>query len=184
MDEIEKMRSCQLYNFHDPKVVDSIKHAARLCAKLSSMTPYDEGYRELLEQLIPGIPSSSFINPPFHCDHGHGIKIGEEVFINFNCTILDSAVVKIGARTKIGPNCQFVTPNHPMDYEERRKPQETGFPITIGEDCWIGAGVTICPGVTIGGRTVIAAGSVVTKDIPSDVLAVGVPTVVKKRLNV
>jgi maltose O-acetyltransferase len=71
-----------------------------------------------------------------------------------------------------------------MDYEERRKPQETGFPITIGEDCWIGAGVTICPGVTIGDRTVIAAGSVVTKDIPSDVLAAGVPAVVKKRLNV
>lgn len=184
MEEFDKMRSCQLYNFHDSKVAGSIERAARLCAKLSSLTPYDEGYRTLLEDLIPGIPTSSFINPPFHCDHGHGIEIGEDVFVNFNCVILDSAIVKIGARTKIGPNCQFVTPNHPIDYLERRQPQETALPITIGEDCWIAAGVTVCPGVTIGARTIIAAGSVVTKDIPSDVMAAGCPAEVKKRLNI
>ena len=91
--------------------------------------------------------------------------------------------IRIGKNTKIGPNCQFYTPNHPMGFMERRKPQETGYPITIGEDCWIAGGVTICPGVTIGKRCIIAAGSVVTKDVPDDSLVAGVPAIIKRKLK-
>lgn len=180
--EIEKMRSEELYSFADSEVTNSIVHAQKLCARLRMMSIYDEDYREVMEELIPGIPSNTTICPPFHCDHGHGIILGENVFINYNATMLDSAYIRIGKNTKVGPNCQFYTPNHPIDYMERRKPQETGYPITIGEDCWIAGGVIICPGVTIGNRCIIAAGSVVTKDIPDDSMAAGCPAVVKKKL--
>lgn len=180
--ELEKMRSSELYSFADAEVTASIVRAQKLCARLRTMSIHDDDYREVMEELIPGIPKSSTICPPFHCDHGHGIILGENVFINYNATMLDSAFIRIGKNTKIGPNCQFYTPNHPMDFMERRKPQETGHPITIGEDCWIAGGVIICPGVTIGNRCIIAAGSVVTKDIPDDSLAAGCPAVVKRRL--
>ncbi len=183
MTEFEKMRSSQLYNFNDPEVLGSISHANKLCAKLQTMTTQDEDYRRVIEELIPGCPASTTVNTPFHCDHGNGIRLGENVFINYNATFLDGGLVTIGARTKVGPNCQFLTPNHPMDYTDRRLPQETCFPITVGEDCWLAAGVTVCPGVTIGARTVVAAGSVVTKDLPSDVLAAGCPAEVKRKLR-
>ena len=181
--ELEKMRNGELYSFADAEVLASIVRAQKLCARLRAMTIHDEDYREVIEELIPGIPKSSMICPPFHCDHGHGIILGEDVFINYNATMLDSAFIRIGKHTKIGPNCQFYTPNHPMDFMERRKPQETGYPITIGEDCWIAGGVIICPGVTIGNRCIIAAGSVVTKDVPDDSLVAGCPAVVKRKLK-
>ena len=181
--ELEKMRSGELYSFADSEVTASIVRAQKLCAHLRMMSIHDEDYREVIEELIPGIPKTSTICPPFHCDHGHGIILGEDVFINYNATMLDSAFIRIGKHTKIGPNCQFYTPNHPMDYMERRKPQETGYPITIGEDCWIAGGVIVCPGVTIGNRCIIAAGSVVTKDVPDDSLVAGCPAVVKRKLK-
>ncbi|MBQ8224665.1 MAG: sugar O-acetyltransferase [Bacteroides sp.] len=181
--EMEKMRNGELYCFADPEVDASARHAKKLCARLQTMTVYDEEYREVIEELIPGFPKTATICPPFVCDHGSGIQIGEQVFINHNCVMLDCGYIRIGRHTLIGPNCQFYTPQHPMDYLERRKPQETGLPITIGEDCWLGGSVVVCPGVTIGNRCIIAAGSVVTKDIPDDSLAAGCPAVVKKKLN-
>uniref|UniRef100_UPI003A8EF73B DapH/DapD/GlmU-related protein n=1 Tax=Phocaeicola sp. TaxID=2773926 RepID=UPI003A8EF73B len=96
---------------------------------------------------------------------------------------LDGGYIRIGKHTLIGPHCQFYTPQHPMDYVERREKKETAYPITIGEDCWLGGNVVVCPGVTIGNRCIIAAGSVVTKDIPDDSLAAGVPAVVKRSLK-
>ena len=181
--ELEKMRSGELYSFADAEVTASIVHAQKLCARLRMMSIHDEDYREVMEELIPDIPKNTFICPPFHCDHGTCIILGENVFINYNATMLDSAFIRIGKNTKVGPNCQFYTPNHPIDYMERRKPQETGSSITIGEDCWIAGGVVICPGVKIGNRCVVAAGSVVTKDIPDDSMAAGCPAVVKKSLR-
>ena len=180
---IEKMRSQEMYTFDDAEIIASIVRAQDICARLRVMTISDDGYRELMEELIPNFPKTALICSPFHCDHGTGIVLGENVFINYNAVMLDSAYIKIGKNTKIGPNCQFYTINHPIDYLERRKPQETSFPITIGEDCWIAGGVTLCPGVTIGNRCVVAAGSVVTKDIPDDSLAAGSPAVVKRKLN-
>lgn len=180
---MEKMRNGELYSFADPDVASSIEHAQRLCARLRTMTVYDSDYREVMNELIPNMPDSSMICPPFHCDHGTGILLGENVFINYNAVMLDGGFIRIGNDVKIGPNCQFYTPNHPMNYMERRKPQETAYPITIGDDCWIGGGVVICPGITIGHRCIIAAGSVVNKDIPDDSLVAGVPAVVKKRFQ-
>ena len=182
MTEFEKMRSGLLYRFDDEDVLGSVRRANALCAKLQNLTLADGMCRTVLEELIPGLPKSSCVNPPFHCDHGHGIVIGENVFINYNATMLDGGMIVIGNRTKLGPNCQLVTPNHPTDYLERRFPQEKCSPITIGEDCWLGAGVIVCPGVTIGDRSVIGAGSVVVRDVPADSLAVGNPARVVRRL--
>ena len=183
MTEFEKMRNSELYDFSDAETMESIKHANRLCRRLQTMTSLDADYREVIEELIPDIPASTTVNPPFHCDHGNGIKLGENVFINYNCTMLDSGLITIGAHTLIGPNCQLVTPNHPIDYLQRRNTVETGYPITIGEDCWLGAGVIVCPGVTIGDRCIIGAGSVVVNDILEDSVAVGNPARVIKKLK-
>lgn len=181
--EYEKMRSQELYYFSDPEIHASLIHAKKVCARLRSMTIYDEDYRQVIEELIPGVPQSTTICPPFHCDHGTGIILGENVFMNYDCIMLDGGYIRIGKHTLIGPHCQFYTPQHPMDYVERREEKETAYPITIGEDCWLGGNVVVCPGVTIGNRCIIAAGSVVTKDIPDDSLAAGVPAVVKRSLK-
>lgn len=181
--EYEKMRSQELYYFSDPEIHASLVHAKKVCARLRSMTICDEDYRQVIEELIPGIPQSTTICPPFHCDHGTGIILGENVFMNYDCIMLDGGYIRIGKHTLIGPHCQFYTPQHPMDYVERREEKETAYPITIGEDCWLGGNVVVCPGVTIGNRCIIAAGSVVTKDIPNDSLAAGIPAVVKRSLK-
>ena len=181
--EFEKMRSQELYSFADPEVEASIVRAQGLCARLRLLTISAPEYRTLISQLIPNIPETATICPPFHCDHGHGIVLDEGVFINYNAVMLDGGYIKIGKHTKIGPNCNFYTPNHPIDPVERREPKETAYPITIGEDTWLGGNVTVCPGVTIGNRCIIAAGSVVTRDIPDDSFAAGCPAIVKKMLN-
>lgn len=182
--EFEKMRSSELYDFSDKEVLASVARANRLCARLQTMTAADDGYRSVIEELIPGIPASCVVTPPFHCDHGHGIVMGENVFINYNGIFLDGAMIRIGSNVKIGPDCRLYTPQHPIGYMARREPHETALPITIGDDTWIGGSVTVCPGVTIGSRCVVAAGSVVTRDIPDDSLAAGNPAVVKRRLDV
>ena len=181
--EFEKMRSQELYDFSDKEIVKSLIHAKKACARLQTMTIFDEDYLEVISDLIPGVPASVRICPPFHCDHGNGCRLGENVFLNYNCVLLDGGYITIGKNTLIGPNCQLYTPSHPIDYVARREDKETAYPITIGEDCWLGGGVIVCPGVTIGDRCIIAAGSVVTHDIPSDSMAAGIPAKVKKPLN-
>lgn len=181
--ELEKMRSGELADCRDAEIQQSFRHAKEVCARLSVMSIYDDNYRAVIEDLIPGIPKSTTVCPPFRCDHGHGICLGEHVFINYNCVFLDGGYITIGDHTLIGPSCQLYTPHHPIDYRERRKPAEYSRPVTIGADCWLGGNVTVCPGVTIGNRCIIAAGSVVTRDIPDDCLAAGNPAVVKKKLQ-
>lgn len=182
MNEIDRMRSGLLADMSKPELHESFIHAKKLLAKMRTMSTYDRGYRELLEDLVPGIPSTSVICPPFHCDHGHGIRLGEHVFINANCTFLDGAFITIGAHTLIGPDVRIYTPHHPMDYIDRRENREYAYPVTIGEDCWIGGGAVICPGVTIGSRSVVGAGSVVTKDVPPDTLVAGNPARIIRRI--
>lgn len=179
--EFEKMRNEELYNFSDPEIMESITRAKKLCCKLRQMTEFDEGYRIILNELIPNLPETTTIVAPFTCDHGHGIKLGNHVFINGNCTMLDSGRITIGNNTLIGPNCSFYTPQHPFNYIERREPKETGLSITIGDDCWLGGNVTVLPGVTIGNRCIIGAGSVVTKNIPNDCVAAGNPAKVIRK---
>lgn len=185
MNEIIKMRCGELADMSAPELQASFVHAKRILARLRGMSTYDEGYRELLEQLVPDLPSTSIICPPFHCDHGHGIRLGEHVFVNANCTFLDGAYITIGAHTLIGPDVKIYTPHHPMDFIKRRDSKEYAYPVTIGEDCWIGGGSIICPGVTIGNRCVIGAGSVVTKDIESDTVVAGNPAhIIKKSVTI
>ena len=181
--EIQKMRDGEPPDFRSPELQASSRHAKELLARMRTMSTYSDGFRELLEQLIPGIPQTSVICPPFHCDHGHGIRLGHGVYINAGCTFLDGGWIHIGDHTLIGPAVQIYTPHHPIDYLERRTGREYSRPVRIGADCWIGGGAIICPGVTIGDRTVIGAGSVVTHDIPADSLAVGNPCRVIRRLN-
>ncbi len=177
------MRHGEMYDFSDPEIKSSLLHAKNVCRQLQTMTITDSDYRATIRNLIPSIPDTSIVCPPFHCDHGSGIILGEHVFVNYNCVFLDGANIHIGANSLIGPNCQLYTPQHPIDYVSRRLPQETAYSINIGEDCWLGGNVTICPGVTIGDRCIIAAGSVVIRDIPSDSMAAGNPAKVKKHLN-
>ena len=181
--EFAKMRSSERYCFEDSQVWESIKRANTLCARFSALTLSSPDYREVVEQLIPGLPKSSMVTPPFRCDHGSGIVIGHDTFINYDCIMLDGGYIRIGNHCKIGPRCSFYTPQHPIDHVERMQPVETCLPITIGDNCWLGGGVTVCPGVTIGDRCIIAAGSVVVRDIPSDSLAAGNPAVVKRHLG-
>lgn len=180
--EIEKMRNQELANTSDPEIADSIARAHSLTTKMNRCDGSELEYRAMLRELMPDIPDSAVVVPPFYCDHGHGIHLGENVFVNNCCTFLDGGDITIGAHTLIGPNVQIYTPCHPMDYKARRITQEYAYPVTIGEDCWICGGAVICPGVTIGDRCIVAAGSVVTKDVPDDSLVAGNPAVVKKRL--
>lgn len=181
MNELEKMRNSELADMDTPELQESFIHAKSLLARMRTMSSYDEGYRQLLKELIPGIPESSIVCPPFYCDHGHGIKLGEHVFVNANCTFLDGAYIIIGKHTLIGPDVKIYTPHHPMEYTDRRGTKEYAFPVTIGEDCWIGGGVVICPGVTIGNRCIVGAGSVVTKNVPDDSIVAGNPAKSIKR---
>lgn len=129
----------------------------------------------ILRELIPHAGEGLWLQPPFYCDYGYNISLGDKVFFNFNCVVLDVAPVTIGSRTLLGPNVQLYTATHPMEHQQRAAGLEFAKPITIGEDVWIGGSVVICPGVTIGDRSVIGAGSVVTKAIPADVFAAGNP---------
>ncbi len=180
--EFEKMRCGELANTSDSAIAESINRAHEITAKMNRCSGNESEYRGLLRELIPDISDSVSIVPPFYCDHGHGIHLGENVFINNNCTFLDGADISIGAYTLIGPNVQIYTPQHPINYLERRITQEYAYPVTIGMDCWIGGGAIICPGVKIGNRCIIAAGSVVTRDVPDDSLVAGNPAVIKKKL--
>ncbi len=182
MTEWKKMRSGKMYDWTDPVIDSSLRHSRLACERFNKLGMDNEGYREAMEAMIPDVPGSVTILPPFHCDHGNGLHLGEGVFINYNATFLDSGSITIGSHTLIGPNCSLYTPQHPIDYMQRRKTIESAYPIKIGEDCWLGGNVTVCPGVTIGDRTVIGAGSVVTHDIPSDCIAAGNPCKVIRSL--
>lgn len=178
--ELEKMRLGMLYDFADPEIVQSNAKARRLCA--SFQTASREKQAEVVRDLVPDVPQSVHITPPFHCDHGHGLVLGEHAYFNADCVALDSGRITIGAHTLFGPKCQLYTPQHPLDYRERRKTKESALPITIGKNCWFGAGCVVCPGVTIGDNCVIAAGSIVCHDIPDNVLCAGRPAKIKRYL--
>ncbi len=181
--EKEKMRNGQLAKTSDPELKAELSKAKMLVAKLNTLYLGAPDYREALEALLPNISPSAMVCPPFFCDYGYNIELGDHVFINFNCVILDGAPVRIGHHTLVGPSVQIYTPCHPMNYLARRETVESAQPVSIGDDCWIGGGAVICPGITIGNRCIIGAGSVVTKDVPDDSLAVGNPAVVKRRLD-
>jgi maltose O-acetyltransferase len=175
MTEREKMLAGQLYDALDPELV-RMRHRARdLCRELNATADAEETRRrEIVKSLLGEGGDSVWLQPPFFCDYGSNIRLGHRVFFNFNCVVLDVCEVRIGDFTQFGPAVQILTPLHPMDAELRRR-EEYGKPIEIGSDVWVGGGALILPGVTIGSRSVIGAGSVVTRDVPEGVLAAGNP---------
>jgi acetyltransferase-like isoleucine patch superfamily enzyme len=139
------------------------------------MTAIEEMQKAFSDIIGQDVDSTCLVVFPFRCDMGFNIHFGKSVFVNYDCTFIDTASITVGDRTKFGPGCHVITADHPRDYMERRTKIARGMPIKIGEDCWIGANVTIVPGVTIGDRCIIGAGSVVTKDVPDDSTYVGNP---------
>ncbi|MFL5747158.1 MAG: sugar O-acetyltransferase [Niastella sp.] len=181
--EKEKMLAGELYNPLDEQLSAERLTARLLLAALNETREDETAERtSLLRELLPNAGEGLWLQPPFYCDYGYNIKLGEKVFFNFNCVVLDVTLVTIGSRTLFGPNVQVYTATHPMNYKERAAGLEYAKPITVGEDVWIGGSVVICPGVNIGDRSVIGAGSVVTKDIPADVFAAGNPCKVIRSL--
>ena len=184
MTEYEKMLHNLPYDYTDKEVQANILRAYYAMRDLNQCGAWDmDELHRCIKALIPDAHPSVIICPPFHCDHGNRISIGEGSFINFNGVFLDGGGITIGAHTLIGPNCQLLTPDHPHDYLERHQTIETGLPIRIGDDCWLGGGVIVCPGVTIGNRVVVGAGSVVTHDIPDDVVVAGNPAKIIKTIE-
>jgi maltose O-acetyltransferase len=159
----------------DPELVAGRVRARDLCQSLNATREAEDAERRrILRELFATGGDSVWMQPPFFCDYGANIELGERVFFNFNCVVLDVCRIRIGDYTLFGPAVQILTPMHPMNAELRRR-QEFGKPIEIGADVWVGGGALILPGVRIGSRSVIGAGSVVTRDIPDDVFAAGNP---------
>jgi maltose O-acetyltransferase len=174
--EKEKMLQGELYSPLDPQLCAERQRARLLMKALNDTADHQTEERDrLLQELIPATGNGVIIEPPFYCDYGSNIILGDRVFFNFNCVILDVAPVSIGARVLCGPAVQIYTATHPLNVAERRAGLELGHSIDIGDDVWLGGGVIICPGVQVGNGSVIGAGSVVTKNIPAGVLAVGNP---------
>src|SRR3954463_12864441 len=173
--ERQKMLDGEMYDPLDPELVAGRARARDLCQDLNATRESEDvERRRILRDLFGKGGDSVWMQPPFFCDYGGNIELGERVFFNFNCVVLDVCRVRIGDYSLFGPAVQIYTPMHPMDAELRRR-QEYGKPIEIGSDVWVGGGALILPGVTIGSRAVIGAGSVVTRDIPDQVFAAGNP---------
>jgi maltose O-acetyltransferase len=173
--EREKMLAGELYDPHDRELVLGRNRARDLCQALNATRETDQDQRRsLMRELFGAGGERVWIQPPFFCDYGSNILLGKSVFFNFNCVVLDVAQVRIGDSTLFGPSVQIYTATHPMNAALRRK-QEFGRPIEVGSDVWVGGGAILCPGVRIGARSVIGAGSVVTRDIPDGVFAAGNP---------
>jgi maltose O-acetyltransferase len=177
------MLAGELYDPSDPVLVAARSRARDICQALNATRETDtEQRRALLGELFGAGGDTVLMQPPFYCDYGMNIELGERVYFNFNCVVLDVCRVRIGDFTLFGPAVQIYTAMHPLDAAARRG-KEFGKPVAIGSDVWVGGGATICPGVTIGSRTVIGAGSVVTRDIPDDVFAAGNPCRVIRRIG-
>jgi maltose O-acetyltransferase len=173
--EREKMLAGELYDASDPGLLQDRIRARNLCQILNSTREQEtEIRRSLFLQIFGKGGDTVRLQTPFFCDYGSHIELGQRVFFNFNCTLLDVCKIVIGDDCQFGSGVQIVTPLHPLDAALRRQ-QEYGAPISIGADVWVGSGAIILPGVTIGARTVVGAGSVVTKNLPENVLAVGNP---------
>ena len=182
--EKQKMLAGELYDAMDEELVAERQRTRDLLAQLNGTLQVDPSGRAALLKSLFGADTNAMIQPPFYCDYGCNIKLGRQVFMNFNCVILDVAQVTIGDRVLLGPNVQIYAATHPLQASIRQQGLEAGKPVAIGDDVWIGGGAILCPGVTIGARSVIGAGSVVTRDIPADVFAAGNPCRVVRRLQV
>ena len=185
MKEREKAQQGYLYDAnYDKEIVEERTRCADLCYEFNLCRPSDTAkQQELLNRMLGSIKGNPVITAPFYCDYGFNITIGENFYTNHNVTILDGAKVTFGDNVFIAPNCVFSTAGHAIDSEQRAKGLEIARPITVGNNVWIGANVSVLPGVTIGSSSFIGAGSVVNKDIPEGVIAAGNPCKVIRKIT-
>ncbi len=185
MTELEKMQRGLLYDAnYDPELLQTRTRCKDLCFEFNHLKPSSLSEQEKLIRSMFGKTGKHFcITAPFWCDYGYNIEVGENFYTNHNCVILDGAKVTFGDNVFIAPNCIFSTAGHPLDTEQRNQGLEYAYPISVGDNVWFGASVTVLPGVTIGSNTVIGAGSVVNRDIPSGVVAVGSPCRVLRKIT-
>lgn len=182
--EKAKMLGGELYNPRDPQLSAERRHARLLLKALNDSRDDEPDERaRLIKELIPAAGHGLWIEPPFYCDYGSNITLGDNVFFNFNCVVLDVAPVLIGSGVLFGPCVQVYAATHPLSATERRTGLESGKAVQIGPEVWIGGGAIICPGVRIGAQAVIGAGSVVTRDIPGRVFAAGNPCRVVRKIE-
>lgn len=177
MTEKEKMLAGKIYNAnYDEELLRERVLCKDLCHEYNLLHPSQTERRQSLIKNLLGKTGSAFeITAPFWCDYGYNIEVGENFYTNHNCVILDGAKVSFGDNVFVGPDCGFYTAGHPTDWERRNEGLEYAHPITVGNNVWFGGGVRVMPGVTIGDNAVIGSGSVVTKDIPPNVIAAGNP---------
>jgi len=179
----ERMLAGDLYVAVDDQLIEEAATARRLQEQFNRTEPADEsGRRRILGELLAELGDDTEVRPPFYCDYGYQIRIGTRSFVNFGLVALDVGRITIGDDVQIGPNVQLLTPTHPLDPQLRRDKWEAAEPITIGDNVWLGGGVIVLPGVSIGENTVVGAGAVVTKDLPANVVAVGNPARVIRTL--
>ncbi|RXM51023.1 MULTISPECIES: sugar O-acetyltransferase [unclassified Chryseobacterium] len=185
MTEKEKCRAGLLYDAnYDPELTQERIACKDLCLEYNGLKNSDkEGRDQLLKRILGSTKENLCIEPSFWCDYGYNIEVGENFYSNHNLVILDCAKVRFGDNVFIGPNCSFYTAGHPLDVKQRNAGLEYAHPITVGDNVWLGGNVVVLPGVTIGNNSVIGAGSVVTKDIPENVVAVGNPCKVVKSIE-
>jgi maltose O-acetyltransferase len=179
----ERMLAGDLYIADDAELARESLRAALLTKEYNESSPSDPGARRrILLELLGSLGEGTVVRPPLYCDYGYQTHIGDGVFVNFGLVALDVATIRIGNDVQIGPYVQLLTPTHPLDPGERRGKWEGGEPITIEENVWLGGGAVVGPGVTIGAGTVVGAGAVVVRDLPRDVVALGVPARVARTL--
>lgn len=185
MTEWEKAQAGYLYDAnYDTSLLEKRNACNDLCFEYNHLKPSDAAAKAaLLRRIIGKVKGSAIVTAPFYCDYGINITLGENFYSNYNLILLDGAKIAFGDNVFIAPNCVFTTAAHPIDTQQRNQGLEIALPITVGDNVWFGANVTVLPGVTIGSDTVIGAGSVVTKDIPSGVVAVGNPCRVLREIT-
>jgi maltose O-acetyltransferase len=178
--EKQKMLAGEPYRPGDPELQAEMAATKAWLVRFNAAAALPPAERRaILAERLGLVGKGAVIRPPFHCDYGFNIRLGDEVFLNFNCVILDVVEVAIGAGTQIGPAVQIYAADHPRDADQRRAGVEFGRPVRIGSNVWIGGGAIILPGITIGDDAVIGAGSVVTRDVPAGATAVGNPARVR-----
>ena len=178
------MLAGEMYDATDPQLTAERRRARKLCKSLNESHDDEQELRErIIRELFGHSGDGIWIEPPFYCDYGSNITFGNKVFLNFNCVVLDPAPVIIGSNVQLGPAVQIYTATHPLSATKRRMGPEFARPVEIGSDVWIGGAAVICPGVRIGSRSVVGAGSVVTRDIPEDVFAAGNPCRIIRHIN-
>lgn len=184
MTEKEKKDLGYLYKDYDEELMRDLIKCKDLCHKINKLKPSKiKAKQKLFKKLFNHVGDNVSITSPFYCDYGYNISVGDNFYANHNLVILDCTKITIGNNVFIGPDCLFSAAEHPIDFEQRNKGLEIALPITIGNNVWIGGKTTIIAGVSIGDNSVIGAGSVVTKDIPPNVVAFGNPCKVFRNIN-